>query len=78
MKKTVLSVLVALGLSSAAMAQDAATDFAALDADASGGLSLTEVQAAMPDVTAEAFATADADVSGELSEDEYATLAPAM
>lgn len=78
MKKTVLSVLVALGLSSAAMAQDAATDFATLDADASGGLSLTEAQAAMPDVTAEAFATADADVSGELSVEEYATLAPAM
>lgn len=77
MQKIVLSVLVALGLSTAVLAQDAAA-FASLDADASGGLSLAEVQAAMPDVTAEAFATADADVSGELSAEEYATLAPAM
>jgi hypothetical protein len=82
MHKIVLPALVVLGLSTAAMAQEAAPDFATLDADASGGLSLTEVQGALPDVTAEAFAAADLDASGELSEDEFATLsatsAPAM
>lgn len=73
MKKIILSTLVVLGLSGAAFAQDAvAPDFATLDTDASGGISLTELQVAMPGVTAEAFAAADTDASGELSAEEFA------
>lgn len=76
MKKIVLSTLVVLGLSTAAFAQ-AATDFASVDADASGSVSLAEAQVAWPDLTAEAFAAADIDVSGELSAEEYDALASA-
>jgi hypothetical protein len=74
MKKIILSTLVVLGLSSAAFAQ-AATDFATVDADVSGGISLVEAQAAWPDLTEEAFTAADIDANGELSVEEYATLA---
>lgn len=84
MKKIILSSLVVLGLSTAAFAQ-AATDFATVDADASGGVSLVEAQAAWPDLTEEAFTAADLDGNGELSPEEYAALtgaaapaAPAM
>lgn len=73
MKKIVLSSLLALGLSSAVLAQGPA-DFAALDADLSGGLSYFEVQAAWPDLTIEAFNAADIDGDGVLSEAEYADL----
>jgi hypothetical protein len=81
MKKIVLSSLVVLGLSTAAFAQAAAPDFATVDADASGGVSLAEAQVALPDLTEEAFTAADLDASGELSAEEFATLAvpaPAM
>jgi hypothetical protein len=82
MKKIVLSSLVVLGLSTAAFAQDAAApDFATVDADASGGVSLAEAQVALPDLTEEAFTAADLDANGELSAEEFATLAapaPAM
>ncbi|KKC35083.1 hypothetical protein WH87_18225 [Devosia epidermidihirudinis] len=73
MKKILLSSLVVLGLSSAAFAQ-AATDFATVDADASGGVSFSEAQAAWPDLTQEAFTAADTDGNGELSAEEYAAL----
>ena len=76
MKKIVLSTLVVLGLSTAAFAQ-AATDFASVDSDASGAVSLEEAQAAWPDLTAEAFAAADTDANGELSAEEYGLLASA-
>jgi Skp family chaperone for outer membrane proteins len=74
MKKIVLSSLVVLGLSTAAFAQAAAPDFATIDADASGGVSLAEAQVALPDLTEEAFTAADLDASGELSAEEFATL----
>lgn len=76
MKKTIVSSLIVLGLSSAAFAQ-AATDFASVDADASGGISLAEAQVAWPDLTQEAFTAADVDANGELSAEEYAVVAPA-
>lgn len=76
MKKIVLSSLILAGLSGAAMAQ-AATDFATVDTDASGGVSLVEAQAAWPDLTAEAFASADIDGNGELSAEEYGALVAA-
>lgn len=74
MKKIVLSSLIALGLSTAAFAQ-AATDFASVDADASGGVSLTEAQVAWPDLTEDDFNAADTDANGDLSEEEYTALA---
>jgi hypothetical protein len=49
-------------------------DFASLDADKSGALSLAEVQAASPDATAEEFAAYDAGKSGHLSTEEFAAL----
>ena len=76
MKKIVLSTLVVLGLSTAAFAQ-AATDFASVDSDANGSISLAEAQVAWPDLTAEAFGAADIDASGELSAEEYEALASA-
>ena len=74
MKKIVLSSLVVLGLSTAAFAQAAAPDFATIDADASGGVSLAEAQVALPDLTEEAFTAADLDANGELSAEEFATV----
>lgn len=74
MKKLFVSVLVlGLGASSAAMAQ-AATDFASVDADASGEVSLTEAQAVWAELTEEAHAAADTDQSGGLSQAEYDVL----
>ena len=77
MKKIVLTSLFALGLSGAAFAQAGATDFATVDADLSGGISLEEAQVAWPDLTAEAFAGADTDANGELSPAEYEVLVSA-
>ena len=77
MKKIILSSLVVLGLSTAAFAQAAAPDFATIDADASGGVSLAEAQVALPDLTEEAFTAADLDANGELSAEEFATVAAA-
>lgn len=76
MKKIILSSLIVLGLSTAAFAQ-AATDFATVDADASGGVSWAEASAAWPTLTEDAFKTADADANGELSAEEYAAVAAA-
>lgn len=73
MKKIVLSSLIVLGFSGAALAQDA-TAFASVDADLSTGISLSEAQTAWPELTPEAFAAADADGSGELSVVEYDAL----
>ncbi|HTM78463.1 MAG TPA: hypothetical protein VL133_12640 [Devosia sp.] len=77
MKKIILSSLVVLGLSTAAFAQ-AATDFATVDADASGGVTLAEAQVAWPDLTEDAFKAADVDANGELSADEYVTISAAV
>src|SRR5690606_14001643 len=76
MKKIILSSLVVLGLSTAAFAQ-AATDFASVDTDTSGGISLAEAQVAWPDLTEEAFTAADTDGNGELSVAEYDALVAA-
>ncbi|MBO9588707.1 hypothetical protein [Devosia sp.] len=76
MKKIVLSSLVIFGLTGAAMAQ-AATDFASVDTDANGGVSLVEAQVAWPDLTQEAFTAADTDGNGELSAEEYDALVAA-
>jgi hypothetical protein len=76
MKKIIVSSLIVLGLSTAAFAQ-AVTDFVTVDADVSGGVSLTEAQVALPDLTEEAFTAADVDASGELSAEEFDALVAA-
>lgn len=76
MKKIIVSSLVVLGLSTAAFAQ-AATDFISVDADMSGGVSLSEAQLVWPDLTEEAFTAADTDANGELSAEEYDALVAA-
>lgn len=74
--RTTTLAIAALGLSAGlAMAQAATPEFATVDADADGSITLTELQAAIPTVTEEAFAAADADGSGGLSAEEYAALA---
>ena len=65
-------VIASMLVFAAGAAQAGEADFAMLDADQSGGLSLAEVQATYPDAAAEDFARYDADGSGELSEAEYA------
>ncbi|MCT8999054.1 hypothetical protein [Chelativorans intermedius] len=67
--KHLLIVIAAAGFAAPAFAQ--AADFATVDADQSGTVSMEELQAAMPDVTEEAFTAADTDGSGDLSEDEF-------
>jgi hypothetical protein len=69
MKKLLVSIVV-LGFSTAAMAQ-AATDFASVDTDTSGDISLTEAQVVWPTLTEEAYKAADTDQSGSLSQQEY-------
>lgn len=61
----------AFALSAAGAANAQQVDFASLDTDGSGGLSLAEVQAVAPGATAEDFARYDTDGSGELSESEF-------
>lgn len=77
MKKIIVSSVLVLGLSTAAFAQTTAADFATVDADGSGGVSLSEAVAVLPNLTEDAFKTADADASGELSMEEYTALSVA-
>lgn len=68
----IVRILAASAFALAATAAGAQqVDFASLDTDGSGGLSLAEVQAAFPSATAEDFAQFDFDGSGELSESEW-------
>lgn len=69
MKKLLVSI-VAIGFASTAMAQ-AAVDFASVDTDTSGDISLTEAQAVWPDLAEDGYMTADTDGSGTLSQEEF-------
>ena len=69
MKKLLVSI-VAIGFASAAMAQ-VATDFVAVDADASGDVSLTEVQTVWATLTEEAFKAVDTNADGKVDQAEY-------
>lgn len=72
MKKLIVVAALAAAFTAAPALAGEDMTLASLDTDASGTLSLTEVQAAKPDVTAEKFAKADTDANGELSEAEFA------
>lgn len=69
MKRLLISIA-AIGFSTAVMAQ-AATDFASVDTDTSGDISLMEAQVVWPDLTEDAYKAADLDQSGSLSQEEY-------
>lgn len=68
--KYLLVYIAAAGFAVPAFAQN--PDFASIDVDQSGGLSLPELQAVFPDTTEETLQAVDTDGSGDLSPEEYA------
>lgn len=77
MNKTVITLAALLGLSATGGAFAQGLDFASLDADGNGEISMEELQTAIPDLTPESFAMLDTDASGALSAEEFAALMPA-
>lgn len=71
MKTIVMAAMFAAALAAPAAFAGEGKSLADHDTDASGTLSLAEVQAAKPEVTAETFAKYDTDGNGELSQAEY-------
>jgi Ca2+-binding EF-hand superfamily protein len=71
MTKTMLATGFALTLAVPAMAQEG--DFAALDANGDGFVTMAEFQAVMPEVSVDAFMQADTNADGALNEDELTT-----
>ncbi|MEM9473221.1 MAG: EF-hand domain-containing protein [Pseudomonadota bacterium] len=69
--KRVFAVL-AVAMLAAGAAQ--AADFADVDTDADGSVSLDEAVSQMPDLTEDAFLSADANEDGALSPDEFASM----
>jgi len=69
--KKIFALATAFALVSTAAFAQVATDFATLDADASGDVSITEANTVWPDLTAEAYAAADTDGDGKVSQAEY-------
>jgi len=51
-----------------------AAEFAEVDTDENGKITMDEAVAAMPDLTEDAFAAADTDSDGELNPDEFAAM----
>ena len=72
-KTTLVSAAVGVAFAGAVMAQ-AAPDFATVDANGDGALSLEEVKAALPNVEDATIAAADANQDGTLDATEYAAL----
>ena len=77
MHKIALSFAI-LGLSAGAAFAQMDMSFADVDTDASGEVSLAELQVHWPDVTPEEFAAADSDTSSGLSADEFDALQAGM
>lgn len=76
MRKIILGFAI-LGLSAGAALAQTPTSFTDVDADASGELSLSELQVVWPDLTEAEFTGADIDASGGISSSELAGLQPA-
>lgn len=76
MRKIVLGFAI-LGLSASAVLAQSPTNFADVDTDANGELSLTELQVVWPDLTEAEFTGADIDASGGISSSELTGLQPA-
>ena len=63
-----------LAVSVLAVSAAQAADFAEVDTDADGSVSLDEAVSMMPDLTEDAFISADADADGALTADEFASM----
>ncbi len=70
MKKLLVSVLV-LGLASSAALAQSASDFATVDADKDGAVTLTEAQTVWATLTEEAFKAADTNADSKVDQAEY-------
>jgi hypothetical protein len=70
MKKTLALATAFAFLSTGAFAQ-VASDFATVDADTSGDVSLAEANTLWPDLTAELYAAADTNGDGKVDQAEY-------
>ena len=70
MKKLLVSVLV-LGLASSAALDQSASDFATVDADKDGAVTLTEAQTVWATLTEEAFKAADTNADSKVDQAEY-------
>jgi hypothetical protein len=69
--KKIFALATAFALVSTAAFAQAVPDFATVDADASGDVSITEANTLWPDLTAEAYAAADTDADGKVSQAEF-------
>jgi hypothetical protein len=69
--KTTLALATAFALLSTGAFAQTASDFATVDADTSGDVSLAEANTLWPDLTAELFAAADTSGDGKVDQAEY-------
>jgi hypothetical protein len=77
MKKLLIAAsLVAAGLAYGPAHAQTPLDFAQVDADHSGSVSMSELKTADPQITEAQFKTADANGDGSLDQQEFATLSP--
>lgn len=67
-------ILAALAVSALAVGAAQAADFAEVDTDADGIVSLDEAVSMMPDLTEDAFISADANADGALTAEEFASM----
>ena len=77
MRKLMIAALAAsapLVMSGTPSFAQSAPDYATLDANGDGTVTLAEVKAALPDLADENIIAADADKDGALSAEEYAAL----
>ena len=72
MTRTMLATGFALTFALPALAQEG-LDFASLDANGDGFVTMAEFQAAAPDLSVDAFMQADANSDGALNQEELAT-----
>ncbi len=63
-----------LAVSLLAVTTAQAAEFAEVDTDANGMISMEEAVVVMPDLTEDAFAAADTDADGSLNADEFAAM----
>jgi hypothetical protein len=69
--KKIFALAAAFALVSTAAFAQVASDFATVDADASGDVTLAEANTLWPDLTAELFAAADTNADGKVDQAEY-------
>jgi hypothetical protein len=69
--KKIFALAAAFALVSTAAFAQVASDFATVDADASGDVTLAEANTLWPDLTAELYAAADTNGDGKVDQAEY-------